>query len=262
MSCNKDAGKSIYDLIQQTGLGGSANVDVRGINPIFVNETLEDVTKVFTVNFEQYVPLSATFGLTPTAIQLQGNVVNNVVLNWSYNKPSVEQQAITAPSVTIPSLALSDRTLNLTTAGVDEDKTFTLTADDIIGDSNPPITRTAQVLFGNYFYVGVTELITDSTPEATLRNLILDNFHTRVIRRTRTQGFTCEGTGIEYEYVAYPTRFGLATFQDTQNFAPGGFVLIGTVTDVPNGSTNDFRENYYLYRSVNINLDGAVFNVS
>lgn len=211
--------------------------------PNISDATISETTTYSSAKIEAILsdvsnPLSATFSVTPSTVEL-GGYIPSATLTWTYNKNIASQ--------TIDGLNLdaSLRTYIYNTE-INTQKTFTLKA---ITDVETELVKTATINFYNGVYYG------KSTSVAYDYNLI--NSLTKVLSNNKARTITVSASTNEYIYYCIPTRLGIPTF--TIGGFVGGFSKVDTIS-FPNNS--NYIENYDIYKSDNPNLGTTIINIS
>ena len=170
----------------------------------------------------------------------KGSTVNSVTLSWTYNTPTV---TVTSQSINqgVGTITVGTLTKALTSLGLTSTTTWTLTASN--GTETP--TANSSVTFYSKRYWGASA--DDSLTTAEILTLDSNEY---VSSRSTTKTFDCSGG--KYIWICYPTSLGTATF------TVGGFVTSFNVSTVSHTNASGFTEDYYTYRSVNLQYSSSV----
>jgi hypothetical protein len=174
-----------------------------------------------------YVTPIASMTATPSTAEV-GSTVNDLTLDWTYNKTIVTQSIDQSVGSITPA---SVRTKALTSLGLTSALTWTLTGND--GTTNATDTAALSFLHKRRYGVSAT-----ATPDqALIAGLTAEYSATRVQTRSMT-------ASSQYLYFAWPAAFGEPSF--TVNGLPvTGWVK--TVVNFTNGS--GYATDFWAYRS-------------
>ena len=181
------------------------------------------ISKVYYVE-----PKIETFGMTPSTDTYEiGQIVNEVVFNWSYNKDGITSQTLT-------DCTLANETVRTATYStpITSNKTFTLTASD----SSKSVSASKSISFKHYIYWGACAEPVGDYDSSFILNLASKRFSTN----TKGSYSATLGSG-EFLYVAYP-----ATWSQINSWWVSGFEVtteqIGTLSFTnASGNTTTFR---------------------
>lgn len=188
-----------------------------------------------------YVALEVEF-FTATQLNYEkGQTLTQVQLSWEYNK-AVVSQSITGTGVTPPSLLVTDRAKLVALANITTNTVITLTADDVSGDGNDPITQALTLSFLNKLYYG-------KAVAGTINNAFVLALPSNELKATRQKSFSVSTVAGEYIWFASPVAYGLPSFK--ANGFDGGFDLVSTLSFT---NASGHTEDYYIFRSTNDNL--------
>lgn len=221
-------GEGNLALVDPSSMGNNAS-DVSYENasqPLWTNVQLaldNLISKVYYVE-----PKIETFGMTPSTDTYEiGQIVNEVVFNWSYNKDGITSQTLT-------DCTLANETVRTATYStpITSNKTFTLTASD----SSKSVSASKSISFKHYIYWGACAEPVGDYDSSFILNLASKRFSTN----TKGSYSATLGSG-EFLYVAYPS-----TYQLINSWWVGGFEVtteqIGTLAFTnASGNTTTFR---------------------
>lgn len=180
------------------------------------------------------ISFTASYFGTPTSANVSmaggGNSwsPNSLAMTNSYQGATATAQRVDYPSV-------------------DSTVTFSLAASGSTGSASSSISHT----FNNRLYWGVsTKASGYSASDVTV---LVSNS----LRGSKSGTFSATPSSTQYIIFAYPKRYGTAVF--TVNGFSGGFQSPETVS-ITNAS--GYTEDYYVYRSTNVNLGATNFTVS
>jgi len=180
-----------------------------------------------------------------------GSTVNSVTIGWTISPTNatyaLRQLVGVGQTNTITN---NSSTLALTSLGLTNDTTWTLTVGDGSGVTN---TATTSVNFYNYMTWG-------RSTNTSLNNAQIQSLHTsgggasRALSTSRSRSITMDGGG-QYLYIAYPQEFGAASF------VVGGLPN-SAFTAFTNSYTNanGYVTNYLIYRTDTIQ-NGTGINI-
>jgi hypothetical protein len=165
-----------------------------------------------------------------------GGIVNTIIFNWSLGKP-VTGQTINNGIGIIPSGITTYTKTGLT---ISSNTTYTLSVTDGISST----TRSTSVTFQQKLYWGVL-------PSTSLTNSQILSLSSQLSSGRNTTK-TFDATGGNYLYISYPTSFGVATF------TVYGLVTTFQQTIISFTNSQGYTENYYIYRSLNIQNGSSI----
>lgn len=259
--CNSN--KEVFVSFQDSSQN---KITVSAGEDITVEKTVNQGVTDFKVSYSPYIPLVINSFSQSLPIQLKGVEVTSLSFNFSFDRAveairiessKFSSNVIVTPNGTSNYSNIGVPSSNINGGSITSNTSFSLYADDILGDNNNEKSKSTSLVFGNTVYVGTLSNVDENTDESVLVTSVQGLPSVLDTERNRT--FTCTGDDVdEYEIVAYPVSFGAGTFQDSNNPAPGGFYLIGTY-NIPNSA--GFSEPYYIYRSSFGNLNGAIITV-
>lgn len=188
----------------------------------------------------------ATFTNT-AGTQLKGTTLNNLTLDWTYNRtPDPTSQTIDNG---VGSIAVSLRTVALTAQGLTATTTYNI---DAVGDDLTASSLATTIQFLNYRYYGVSQnvLVTDAD---VIADLTPEFISARAVSKTFDASV---GGGNNYLYYCYPTSFGLPATSKIGGLDFSDY-SVSTIVAFDNGT--GFTENYYLLQT-NTVQNGAAIN--
>lgn len=183
-----------------------------------------------------------SFSVSPSVVEI-GTTLNNLTLNWSYNK-AIGEQTITGPNTNLSPL-ISERQVLLTALGLTTTATFTLAAND---GSNVK-TKQDTVNFWNYMFWGV------GVPGEYDSNFI-KSLSGKELKSNRNRTVTVTAGNNQKAYIAIPKRFGIPVME------VGGFEG-GFEDPLTINFTNfaNYVEEYYLIESEQFGLGTITITV-
>ena len=180
---------------------------------------MDEISNPFSIN---------TFTVSPSVAQ-KGSTIN-VTVKWSYNKDISNQM--------LNNTALDTTLREKTFTSVNADTTYTLNATST---NNISKAKSGTIKFYNGIYYGKSS---SATYDSTLINSL-----TKTLSDSKARTITVNaGTG-EYIYYCLPTRLGVPSF-NVGGF-DGGFSKVATIEFA---NSDNFSENYDIYKSDNANL--------
>jgi hypothetical protein len=208
----------------------ASNISVT--NPGYTNlqELLDDLL---------YNPLVInSFTTTISAFEI-GVILSSLTFNWTLSRNPIAQQ-ITGPSLTPPSLLITDRTKtvvisNLQGTNPGDSFSYTLTTTDEVAQA----TRLTSIGFYNGIYSGDRDI-----PGAI--NSAFINSLQKTLQASKVSSWNSVATGSQYVWFCSRVALGPVTFYVGQ--FQGGFEAPVTVSHT---NLSGFTENYYVYRSTN-----------
>lgn len=180
-------------------------------------------------------PVINTFTNNIGTIEL-GNIINSVDLTWTINKNVTSQslnQGIGSISSSLRSYSQTGLTMTSTT-------TYTLT----VGDGTNNVSKSTTVSFQEKRYWGVS-------PNTTLNNAQILALSSE-FATSRVMTKTLDATGGNYLYFASPVSFGVGTF------TVGGLVTTFQQSTISFTNASGYIDNYYLYRSTNLQNGSSI----
>lgn len=228
LSSGSKLSESVFDTIDVNDTSLQEQIDTNTTNISALQNKIDDVSN----------PLTIVLTLDKSNIEI-GSTINSVTLNWTCSK-SVNSQTFEGSAI--------DSTLRTKTYNgiITSNKTFTLTATTNGGTT---VTKTNVISFVNGIYVGKSTL---NTYDSTLVNSL-----TKTLSENKNKNYTVTANSNEYIYLCYPKRLGVSNF--VCNGFAGGFNLVETISYT---NSSNFTEDYYIYKSTNINLGLTTFTVS
>lgn len=189
-----------------------------------------------------YTAINITSFSNTVNVAEMGATVDNVTLNWDYNKVP---KTLTLDGV---SVTPKDKSKALTAQGIKTNKSFTLRAVD---ERNATSTKTTSITFYNGIYYGAKTAVAD-IDSAFILGL------TKKLQGSKATTFSANANGADsYIYYAVPTRYGTCGF-NVGGF-DGGFSKVSTI-EFTNAS--GYKESYDVYKSDNANLGQTTVKVS
>lgn len=180
---------------------------------------MDEISNPFNIN---------SFTVSPSTAQ-KGSTIN-VTVKWSYNKDINSQ--------TLNNTTLDATLREKTFSSVNVDTTYTLNSTST---NNISKAKSGTVKFYNGIYYG-------KSSSATYDSSIINSL-TKVLSDSKARTITVNaGTG-EYIYYCLPSRLGIPNF-NVGGF-DGGFNKVATVNFT---NSDNFSENYDIYKSNNVNL--------
>ena len=193
----------------------------------------------------KYVEIAVnSFSASPSTAEM-GSTVESVALSWGTNKTPT---ALTLDGESVDVAAIS----KTVTGKFTSNKTWTLKATD---ERNAVATGTVTLSFLNAVYYGVsnlTEITDDNGVLASFRDSLKKN-----LRSGKLTSFSVNAGSGEYIYYLLPKRMGTCSF-NVGGF-DGGFTLANTVNLI---NASGYTEEYYIYRSDNVDLGQTTVKVS
>jgi hypothetical protein len=179
-----------------------------------------------------YVPIEISSFINNINEAEKGQVINNIILDWDYNKIPTE---LLLDDVSIET---SLKTYTLSAQNINSDKIYTLTAKDSQNNSS---IKTTSITFVDAIYYGAKE-------ESEYDNTFVLSLNKK-LAKDKDQSVTINANTNQYIYICTPVAFGECNFS-VGGFT-GGFEKIQEIS-VTNGY--NYTTNYNLYKSVNPNL--------
>lgn len=220
----------------------------------------------FELVFEPAVDLDVTLsliakiaGAAQTLPILKGRTIDEVELDWTFNVDSISSQSLSNNGgATDPPLVITDREYDYEGLSIEENTTFTLSADDGKNLDGSLDAASAVVTFGNYYYYGAgPSLIGQSNSiQAFIDGLTKD------IETDRVKNILPTGGVNEHHFFAYPASFGLPSDIKKGIFSGGYLRLLnvggvfqtslgqGDVESDLNLSNGLVSEPYYIFQSL------------
>ncbi len=210
--------------------GGAANIEIIGNPPIFVQtQQLSSITR-YTISYLEVVALAGTLSIsnvvtTPSGsaylsgvLPLKGALVNDISLVWTLTKAGsaaqVASQALRGEPIdnTLRDYTFED--VDLEHDSLLADRTFTLVADDGLGNPGSSVNLSVVLNFGNKIYKVEGPLIEDD--DLTLASMLLSGGFE--IRQNKNTSFSPESLSpFVYSYIAIPAEFGATEFRDANS---------------------------------------------
>lgn len=203
--------------------------DIYAKNVHYENEqftNVQDALDSLLYKAPQVNSLSSNIG---TTVEM-GTMLSSVVFTWSYNKSIVSQSFAGA------TLDSNIRTYTYT-KGIYNNITLTLTASD--GKNN--CSRNISFVYANRIFYGVSD--------TTTYNVNLLKSLSNTLSNNKNRSFTVNPINNQHIIYAIPSRLGECKF--SVNGFEGGFQKVATVKYT---NSQNYTENYYIYRSDNPNL--------
>ena len=215
------------------------SLDLQSQNVTYTNDRYTNITNVKeALDYLLYTPLSIkSFNISIDKVLEKGKIINECVLNWSYNK-TIQEQTLTIGSSVIP-LSINDSTYSYSNI-INDNISFTLKAKD---ERNKIVNSIINVVYYNKIYWGTSSsIIYDNS-------FLLDELNNSAVSDNINRTIQVNATLNQYIYYAIPSRLGTPVFK-VGGFE-GGFSKVSTIlfTNIYN-----FTENYDIYRSDNVNL--------
>lgn len=230
-------------------------------------ENLSDADNYrFRISTQEFVALTVALtlvakeaGVVKTSPILKGTIIDEIELNWTYNK-AVNSQLLTNNSDLIePSLEIEERAYEYSAQDIDSNISFTIAGNDGLGQPGSTASSTKSISFGNILYLGTgPDKFNTATSgiEAFIESL------TAVTKTARSYSYHATGGTNQYHFIAYPKAWGLATF--TKGIFTGGYVrlknVLGTLkaelgggdveSDITITNSKGYTEEYYVYQSL------------
>ena len=203
--------------------------DIYAKNVHYENEqftNVQDALDSLLYKAPQVNSLSSNIG---TTVEM-GTMLSSVTFTWSYNKSIVSQSFA---GVTLDS---NIRTYTYT-KGIYNNVTLTLTAND--GKNN--CSRNISFIYANRIFYGVSD--------TTTYNVNLLKSLSNTLSNNRNRSFTVNPINNQHIIYAIPSRLGECKF--SVNGFEGGFQKVSTIKYT---NSQNYTEDYYIYRSDNPNL--------
>lgn len=203
--------------------------DIYAKNVHYENEqftNVQDALDSLLYKAPQVNSLSSNIG---TTVEM-GTMLSSVTFTWSYNKSIVSQSFA---GVTLDS---NIRTYTYT-KGIYNNVTLTLTAND--GKNN--CSRNISFTYANRIFYGVSD--------TTTYNVNLLKSLSNTLSNNRNRSFTVNPINNQHIIYAIPSRLGECKF--SVNGFEGGFQKVSTIKYT---NSQNYTEDYYIYRSDNPNL--------
>lgn len=203
--------------------------DIYAKNVHYENEqftNVQDALDSLLYKAPQVNSLSSNIG---TTVEM-GTMLSSVTFTWSYNKSIVSQSFA---GVTLDS---NIRTYTYT-KGIYNNVTLTLTAND--GKNN--CSRNISFTYANRIFYGVSD--------TTTYNVNLLKSLSNTLSNNRNRSFTVNPINNQHIIYAMPSRLGECKF--SVNGFEGGFQKVSTIKYT---NSQNYTEDYYIYRSDNPNL--------
>ena len=197
-------------------------VAIDGVNE-FINELKSkvwDIQNPFDIS---------SISVTPNIAQMGSTV--SPKLTWNYTHSTVKSQ-------TINNEAIENTLRTKTFAGVTTTTTYTLAATS---NSDVKKSKSATITFANGVYYGKS---TTSTYDSALISGL-----TKQLSNSKNRTITVNAGAGEYIFYCIPSRLGACSF-NVGGF-DGGFSKVATVNFT---NSNNYQENYDIYKSDNANL--------
>ena len=195
------------------------------------NDLYPDITNVKkALDHLLHYNTEVSFSSSTSIVNEMGTILNDVVLSWSYNKPSIVSQQIDGTPI-----AKSNRSYKYPSA-ISTDKTIRLTYNDGVEESFAEL----NFRFLNNVYYGTATDTNDSNVLALTKTLASS--------RERVINVNATGDG-DYIVFALPTRMGTPIFE--VNGFEGGFTKVKE-TSLTN--TSGYAEQYAIWKSVRSGL--------
>ena len=223
------------------------SLDLQSQNVTYTNDRYTNITNVKeALDYLLYTPLSIkSFNISIDKVLEKGKIINECVLNWSYNK-TIQEQTLTMGSSVIP-LSINDSTYSYSNI-INDNISFTLKAKD---ERNKIVNSIINVVYYNKIYWGTSSsIIYDNS-------FLLDELNNSAVSDNINRTIQVNATLNQYIYYAIPSRLGTPVFK-VGGFE-GGFSKVSTIlfTNIYN-----FTENYDIYRSDNVNLGDITVVIS
>ncbi len=185
-----------------------------------------------------YILIAINTFAAGTLIYELGTTVASIAFSWTYNKAVVTAQQIDGPQVATGPLDVALRAHTATGLTITADSTYTLTSND---GSNPAV-KTLDIEFWNKFYWG-------ARTSGTIDSAFILSLSNSELKDSKSKTLTVTAGSNDYIYIAYPKRFGTSIF--IVGGFEGGFQAPLTVSFT---NSEGYTEDYYVYRSTNLNL--------
>ena len=182
------------------------------------------------LSVESFALVSKIVDVIETQPVLWGKTIDEIQLDWTYNKAINNQSLSNNGGLFVPALDPLDLQYIYTGLTLkNQNVIFTIQGDDGKGLPGSIATKTVKMEFMNYMVWGVgATLINGSYVSAkTFLELLLTTNGTKEQTDTRIKTLFGEGDILEKFFVLYPKRFGFATF--TKNNLVGGFYRLKNV---------------------------------
>jgi hypothetical protein len=262
-----------FPIVDPVSIGGKV-VEILSSSTISVEDLSDADTYRFRPNYEPYtdlvvnLTLIAKEGVTIRSNPvLKGTIIDNIELDWTYNKDIATQTLTDTGVLSDPTLIAADRSYDFSGISVTSNITLTISGNDGNGEPGSVDSDAASITFGNYLVLGISA---DLTGELVTTLTALIAGFTKTIKTSRSHSYNATGGVNEHHIVGYPKAFGLGTFK--KGIFEGGYVRlkkVGTVLKVEllEGDveedisvTNDkgYAEAYYFYMSLYDNQVDAV----
>ena len=223
------------------------SLNLQSQNITYTNDRYTNITNVKeALDYLLYTPLSIkSFNISIDKVLEKGKIINECVLNWSYNK-TIQEQTLTINSSVIP-LSINDSTYSYSNT-ISDNTSFTLRAKD---ERDKIVNSTINIVYYNKIYWGTSSSITYNN------SFLLNELNNSTLSDNINRTIQVNATLNQYIYYAIPSRLGTPVFK-VGGFE-GGFSKVSTIlfTNIYN-----FTENYDIYRSDNVNLGDITVVIS
>ena len=223
------------------------SLNLQSQNITYTNDRYTNITNVKeALDYLLYTPLSIkSFNISIDKVLEKGKIINECVLNWSYNK-TIQEQTLTINSSVIP-LSINDSTYSYSNT-ISDNTSFTLRAKD---ERDKIVNSTINIVYYNKIYWGTSSSITYNN------SFLLNELNNSTLSDNINRTIQVNATSNQYIYYVIPSRLGTPVFK-VGGFE-GGFSKVSTIlfTNIYN-----FIENYDIYRSDNVNLGDITVVIS
>lgn len=203
--------------------------DIYAKNVHYENEQFTNVQDALDSLLYKAPQVNSLSSNISTTVEM-GTMLSSVIFTWSYNKSIVSQSFA---GVTLDS---NIRTYTYT-KGIYNNITLTLTAND--GKNN--CSRNISFTYANRIFYGVSD--------TTTYNVNLLKSLSNTLSNNRNRSFVVNPINNQHIIYAIPSRLGECKF--SVNGFEGGFQKVSTIKYT---NSQNYTEDYYIYRSDNPNL--------
>lgn len=203
--------------------------DIYAKNVHYENEQFTNVQDALDSLLYKIPEVNSLSSNINTTVEM-GTMLSSVIFTWSYNKSIVSQSFA---GVTLDS---NIRTYTYT-KGIYNNITLTLTAND--GKNN--CSRNISFTYANRIFYGVSD--------TTAYNVSLLKSLSNTLSNNKNRSFTVNPINNQHIIYAIPSRLGECKF--SVNGFEGGFQKVSTIKYT---NSQNYTEDYYIYRSDNPNL--------
>lgn len=217
-------------LTSQSQQAGSANIEIIGNPPIYVQKQNFATKSVFTISYNEAVALAGALSITNVVtnpagaaylsgvVPLKGVEVTDVSLGWTLTKSGlaaqVALQTLDAVQIDNALRAFTYNGISLFSTSDLADRTFDLVADDGLGNPGSSVSLSTILSFGNKIYYGEGALIENDD------NALITLLQSLDFSIQKNDNISFEPQSLSpfvYTYFAIPTDLGIPTFLDVNS---------------------------------------------